>query len=287
MGIESGRPGARVRARGSFGGLRPSRQNPCETWRIAGRARATGRRRPTLGHDSQSPAIACRAVSGNIEAPNGRGNPPMALNDDSAFESRIGKGTKASGKLNFRGPVKIEGEAEGEITGDEVVIASGAVVSARISAAKVIDRWRVQRRNDGARTRRIDGDGASRSARSIRRAWYSTRARNSTAIARCRARSSLRERCETHPGVSHFLGQGLQPLHLSKKTRKSAQRIFSRLRDGRARATTMTPPMLRRRCGTSSLLGLFLSHPERSEGTRIRAYSPPARLRDQNGFDAA
>jgi cytoskeletal protein CcmA (bactofilin family) len=62
----------------------------------------------------------------------------MALNaDDSSFESRIGKGTKASGKLSFRGPVKIEGEADGEITGDEIVIASGAVVSARIAATRV------------------------------------------------------------------------------------------------------------------------------------------------------
>ena len=61
----------------------------------------------------------------------------MALNEDSGFESRIGKGSKASGKLIFRGPVKIEGEAEGEITGDEVVIAAGAVVSARISAGNV------------------------------------------------------------------------------------------------------------------------------------------------------
>ena len=61
----------------------------------------------------------------------------MAVNEDSGFESRIGKGTKTSGKLTFRGPVKIEGEAEGEITGDDVVIAQGAVVSARISAGKV------------------------------------------------------------------------------------------------------------------------------------------------------
>jgi|SRR5215475_8321780 len=53
------------------------------------------------------------------------------------FESRIGKGTKASGKLHFHGPVRIEGEAEGEISGDEVMIASGAVVSARVSAGRV------------------------------------------------------------------------------------------------------------------------------------------------------
>ncbi|HYK65461.1 MAG TPA: polymer-forming cytoskeletal protein [Patescibacteria group bacterium] len=65
----------------------------------------------------------------------GKGNRHMALNEE--FESRIGKGTKASGKLNFRGPVKIEGEAEGEITGEEITISNGAVVSARITAAKV------------------------------------------------------------------------------------------------------------------------------------------------------
>ena len=62
----------------------------------------------------------------------------MAITDDGAFESRIGKGTKISGKLNFRAPAKIEGEAEGEITGDEILIAQGAVVTARIAAARII-----------------------------------------------------------------------------------------------------------------------------------------------------
>src|SRR5262249_8328146 len=52
-------------------------------------------------------------------------------------ESKFGKGSKISGKLNFRGLAKIEGEAEGEITGEDIVIASGAVVSARISATRV------------------------------------------------------------------------------------------------------------------------------------------------------
>jgi cytoskeletal protein CcmA (bactofilin family) len=70
-----------------------------------------------------------------VKPQTGKGNQYMALNEE--FESKIGKGTKASGKLNFRGPVKIEGEAEGEITGEEVVITTGAVVSARISASKV------------------------------------------------------------------------------------------------------------------------------------------------------
>ena len=61
----------------------------------------------------------------------------MAIGDETGTESRIGKGTKISGKLNFRGPVKIEGEVEGEISGDDIVIAPGAVVSARVSGARV------------------------------------------------------------------------------------------------------------------------------------------------------
>src|SRR5215472_2863554 len=56
---------------------------------------------------------------------------------EEAFESRVGKGTKVSGKLNFRGTARIDGEAEGEITGEQIVIASGAIVSARISATRV------------------------------------------------------------------------------------------------------------------------------------------------------
>src|SRR5260370_2125666 len=61
----------------------------------------------------------------------------MAAMDDGSFESRIGKGTKISGKLNFRAPAKIEGEVDGEITGDDILIAQGAVVTARIAASRL------------------------------------------------------------------------------------------------------------------------------------------------------
>jgi cytoskeletal protein CcmA (bactofilin family) len=52
-------------------------------------------------------------------------------------ESRIGRGTKVSGKLHFHGAVRIEGEVEGEIVGEEVVIAEGAVVAAKIIATRL------------------------------------------------------------------------------------------------------------------------------------------------------
>ncbi len=53
------------------------------------------------------------------------------------FESRVGKEARLSGKLVFRRPVKIEGEAEGELSADEVMVAEGAVVNARITAGRV------------------------------------------------------------------------------------------------------------------------------------------------------
>ncbi len=57
--------------------------------------------------------------------------------DERAFESRIGKGTKISGKISFQAPAKIDGEAEGEISGDDILIAQGAVVTARVAAARI------------------------------------------------------------------------------------------------------------------------------------------------------
>jgi len=61
----------------------------------------------------------------------------MSTINEAGFESRIGKGTKISGKISFKATAKIEGEADGEITADEIVVAPGAVVTARITAARI------------------------------------------------------------------------------------------------------------------------------------------------------
>jgi cytoskeletal protein CcmA (bactofilin family) len=61
----------------------------------------------------------------------------MAITSEATFESRIGKGTIVSGKVNFRAAAKIEGEVEGEISGDDILIAQGASVSARIAATRI------------------------------------------------------------------------------------------------------------------------------------------------------
>jgi cytoskeletal protein CcmA (bactofilin family) len=62
----------------------------------------------------------------------------MAIDSAGATaQSCISKGTRIFGKLEFRELAKIEGEAEGEITGEEIEIAPTAVVTARITANRL------------------------------------------------------------------------------------------------------------------------------------------------------
>jgi cytoskeletal protein CcmA (bactofilin family) len=58
----------------------------------------------------------------------------MATDSATTSSSRIGKGALISGKVDFGKMARIEGEAEGEITGDYIEIAPSAVVRARITA---------------------------------------------------------------------------------------------------------------------------------------------------------
>ena len=61
----------------------------------------------------------------------------MAIEPGDTSLSCIGRGIRISGKMKFRELVIIEGEAEGEITGDEIEIATSAIVRARITANKI------------------------------------------------------------------------------------------------------------------------------------------------------
>jgi cytoskeletal protein CcmA (bactofilin family) len=61
----------------------------------------------------------------------------MTVNPGRTTSSCISKGTRISGKVEFREMARIEGEAEGEITGDNIEIAPSAVVTARKTANKL------------------------------------------------------------------------------------------------------------------------------------------------------
>jgi cytoskeletal protein CcmA (bactofilin family) len=61
----------------------------------------------------------------------------MAIDDEKSNSSCISRGTRISGKLDFKEPAQIDGDAEGEITGGEIEIAQSAVVTARITANRL------------------------------------------------------------------------------------------------------------------------------------------------------
>jgi cytoskeletal protein CcmA (bactofilin family) len=59
----------------------------------------------------------------------------------SAADARayLDKGSKISGKLFFEGPVRIDGQVDGEISAnDAVLIGEGAIVTAQLKAASVV-----------------------------------------------------------------------------------------------------------------------------------------------------
>ena len=56
----------------------------------------------------------------------------------------LGKGTRVTGKLTFEGPVRIEGQVEGEITArDTLTIGEGADVKAQITGNSIVIHGRV------------------------------------------------------------------------------------------------------------------------------------------------
>jgi cytoskeletal protein CcmA (bactofilin family) len=62
-----------------------------------------------------------------------RGGFSMAM-DPETNSFCISRVTRISGKVEFQGLARIEGEAEGDIVGDNIEIAASAVVTARITA---------------------------------------------------------------------------------------------------------------------------------------------------------
>jgi len=64
--------------------------------------------------------------------------------DASNTSAFLGKGTRVNGKLVFEGPVRIEGQVEGEISAqDTLTIGESAVINAQITGNSIIVHGRV------------------------------------------------------------------------------------------------------------------------------------------------
>ena len=81
------------------------------------------------GHPEERPAAAPRPA------------PPTPQSIPPAGEARayLDKGSKISGKLFFEGPVRIDGQVDGEISAsDAVLVGESAVITAQLKAASVV-----------------------------------------------------------------------------------------------------------------------------------------------------
>lgn len=85
------------------------------------------------------------AGSSQGEAAVGERDRSRAMPDDGSGTSAfLGKGSRVTGKLNFEGPVRIEGQIEGEISAqDTLTIGESAVVNATITGNAIVIHGRV------------------------------------------------------------------------------------------------------------------------------------------------
>ncbi len=97
--------------------------------------------KPTMpGASPVTPTAPAQPVSQEAAAPRPpiqAPQPAMAAAGDA--RAYLDKGSKISGKLFFEGPVRIDGQVDGEISAnDSVVIGESAVVTAQVKAAAVV-----------------------------------------------------------------------------------------------------------------------------------------------------
>lgn len=106
--------------------------------------RATEIPRPqpaTILTTAQPQVVPERPVPPPSPAPQPSAPPIQARPNPVSAEARayLDAGSKISGKLSFDGPVRIDGEVDGEIIGkDSITIGESAVVTAQIKAASII-----------------------------------------------------------------------------------------------------------------------------------------------------
>jgi cytoskeletal protein CcmA (bactofilin family) len=98
--------------------------------------------KPTMaGTSPAAPTTAPLAppVSQEAPAPRPVQASPSAMPAPADARAYLDRGSKISGKLFFEGPVRIDGQVDGEISAnDSVIIGEAAVVTAQVKAASVV-----------------------------------------------------------------------------------------------------------------------------------------------------
>jgi cytoskeletal protein CcmA (bactofilin family) len=96
--------------------------------------------RPTMPSASPlTPPAPAQAPSPEPAAPRPVVAAPPPMPSAADARAYLDKGSKISGKLFFEGPVRVDGQVDGEISAnDAVLIGEGAIVTAQLKAASVV-----------------------------------------------------------------------------------------------------------------------------------------------------
>ncbi len=116
-------------------------KDPLKDYRPENRSQAS---EPKAASSGQVHSVPPQAASG----PAGK-EPSVPENEkvdgaDGEVQAYLGKGSRVSGKLNFEGTVRVDGQVEGEISAqDTLIVGERAVITAQINGTTVVIRGKV------------------------------------------------------------------------------------------------------------------------------------------------
>jgi cytoskeletal protein CcmA (bactofilin family) len=99
---------------------------------------------PKTASPGQVQAVLPQAASGPARKEPTVSEKERADGADGEVQAYLGKGSRVSGKLNFEGTVRVDGQVEGEISAqDTLIVGERAVITAQINGTTVVIRGKV------------------------------------------------------------------------------------------------------------------------------------------------
>ena len=99
---------------------------------------------PKVASSGQVQAAPPQAASGPVGKEPSVSEKEKSDGADGEVQAYLGKGSRVSGKLNFEGTVRVDGQVEGEISAqDTLIVGERAVITAQINGTTVVIRGKV------------------------------------------------------------------------------------------------------------------------------------------------
>jgi cytoskeletal protein CcmA (bactofilin family) len=116
-------------------------KDPLRDYRPENRSPASEPKTPSPG---LVPAVPPQSASGAAGKEPAVSEKERGDGADGEVQAYLGKGSRVSGKLNFEGTVRVDGQVEGEISAqDTLIVGERAVITAQINGTTVVIRGKV------------------------------------------------------------------------------------------------------------------------------------------------